>query len=285
MTTLNKFLIAALAATVLLAGCISGSHKILETNKDLAKTSVMITNEAKTSGGSGVIVYSMPSGSYVLTNKHVCGLIQVGGLVSNESGSYPVYSFRVYSRHDLCLIRVLTNLHVNTAIAEKEPELYSPAIVVGHPALYPTMITKGHFTTHVNISVVVGTQDCDGNEQDEEMLMCMMFGKKPQLVTLEAQPTTATIMPGSSGSGVLNAKGEISALVFAGRGDLSYGFLVPYAYVRDFMYHLKLYPEQFPKKDKKQQNFFADIQKINEFCRVSEKHCKGIADSGLFYGQ
>lgn len=285
MTILNKFIIGILVGTVLLGGCISGSHKIRESNADVAKTSVMITNEAKNSGGSGVIVYSKTNSSYILTNKHICQLIQVGGVVSTETQSYPVYSYRVYTRHDLCLIRVLANLHINSPLAEKEPELYSPAVIVGHPALYPTMITRGHFSSHVTIKLVVGTKDCDGTEDDEEMIMCALFGKKPQLMSLEAQPTTATIMPGSSGSGVLNSKGEISALVFAGQQGLSYGFLVPYQYVHYFMWHLNAYPEEFPKKENKGKNLFADIEKIQEFCRMSKNHCRSISDSGLFYGQ
>jgi len=46
---------------------------------------------------------------------------------------------------------------------------------------------------------------------------------------------TATIMPGSSGSGVFNEDMELSGLAFAGSGDLGYAWTVPY---EDMMYFL-----------------------------------------------
>ncbi len=277
MTNLTKSLILiALAFT----GC---GHKAHRTVADFAKTSAMITLDSKKSGGSGVIVRSTANSSIILTNKHVCGLIQGGGLVTTDQGAYPVHSFRVYTRHDLCLIEVLADLHENNVLAEQPPKSYTTAVVAGHPVLLPTVVTIGHFVNHMSIQLMMGTKTCDGTETGQEQEMCLFTGMKPIVVSFEAQPITATIMPGSSGSGVFNEKGEISGLVFAGQQGLSYGFIVPYEYVRDFLTHLKAYPVQYPNPKLSGRDLFANLFKLKGYCEDDRRStCKGIATIGIY---
>lgn len=283
MKNLNKYFTSFLVGTIILTGCVTSGIRVPENTSEFAKTSVMITLENRRSGGSGVVLKSTTGGSYILTNKHICQLIQAGGIVSNDAGQYPVHSYQVYKRHDLCLIKVLANLHINNAVAASPPPLYSNAVIAGHPALLPTMVTRGHFSENLNISLMVGVQECDGKEENEEdQMMCMLFGKKPIVQTLEAQPTTATIMPGSSGSGVFNDKGEITALVFAGAGDLGYGFLVPQSYVRDFLSHLGRYSVQYPDKANKGRDLFASQREIETYCRDNKQKCKGITTTEIY---
>lgn len=271
-----KNLISLLFVAGFLTGC--NAHRPPQTNPEYAKTSVSITLENKRSGGSGVILKSTPNASFILTNRHVCELIQLGGIVNADQGTYPVSSFRVYTKHDLCLVKVLVDLHENNSLAEKAPKVYSEAIAVGHPALLPTMITKGHYANKMPISLVVGSRDCDGTEtSQEDRFFCAFTGLKPIIITLEAQPITATIMAGSSGSGVFNERGEIAGLVFAGAQGLSYGFIVPHEYVKDFLAHQDLYPEQHPNKNAKPKSFFTMIQKLQKLCVYNSNLCNGIA--------
>lgn len=276
MKTLSKLLLLS----SLLFGC--SMPRLPQNTEEHARTSVMITNEAKTSGGSGVVIKSTADSSLVLTNKHVCQLIQVGGLVSNEEKSVPVASFRVYTKHDLCLIEVKANLHQNNRLAEKEPKIYSEVTIAGHPALLPTMVTRGHFANKMTITIMVDTQACDGKEKDEEAFMCALTGAKPVLVSLEAQPVTATIMPGSSGSGVFNDRGEVAGLVFAGSQGLSYGFIVPHSYLKDFLSHVDKYPAQLPDKDAKPKSFFTTIKKLREICYSNPRICKQFIFPGIY---
>lgn len=269
-----------LTIAIFLTAC--SSTRLPKNTSEYAKTSAMITLDTRRSGGSGVILKSMPNKSWILTNKHVCNLIQVGGSVHTDQGSYPVHSFRVYKRHDLCLIEVLADLHEDTRIAEEPPSVYSEVTIAGHPALLPTIITKGHFANHMQIQLMVDTQPCDGSEKDQEALMCMMMGAKPVIQVFEAQPVTATIMAGSSGSGVFNDKGEVAGLVFAGSEGLSYGFIVPYEYVKDFIQHLSSYPEQFPDSTKPPTNFFKSFFVFQTACGKNPQSCKGIALQGIY---
>ena len=284
-----------LAFTFLMTGCALvsiGGHKrsptIPANNAQYAKTAVMITEESERSGGTGVILDSNPGVSHILTNKHVCGLVQVGGKVITDSGKrYPVDAYRVYSKHDLCLIEVNADLGVNIKVAESAPEEYETSIVVGHPALLPTMITVGHFSKAQIINLMVGLKECDGTEEGEDALMCMFIGGKPIIKTFQAQATSSLIMPGSSGSAVYNTKGELSGLIFAGRQNLSYGYLVPWEYVNDFLKNKRNYKLENPNPSQVPRNFFTSYFKLQDLCNGKDitnvpSLCKTIARLGIW---
>jgi Trypsin-like peptidase domain len=266
----------------LLTGCAS-AKRLPQNRAEYAKTSAMITLENRTSGGSGVIIRSTPLKSYILTNKHVCQLVQVGGTVITDEGAVPVHSFQVYKRHDLCLITVMGDLHQNNKIAERQPVIYSDMTVAGHPALLPTIVSAGHFANHMPINLIVGSEKCTGDEtSQQDVFFCAMMGAKPIIKSFDAQPISATIMAGSSGSGVFNDKGEVSGLVFAGNEGLSYGFIVPLVYVQDFMYHINEYPEQFPNANSKEQ-FFSALFKMQAICQANKQKCRNLSFQGLYH--
>lgn len=202
-----------------------------------ASTTVMITNFERTSGGTGVIYKSNKTESYILTNGHVCGLLKTGGLVSGENFSIPAASFRQSEQHDLCLVKVNRNLKVSTEVASDAPDLYSEAYISGHPALMSTLETHGSFSSHMIIQVLTGFRPCTAeDEQGDNAILCLFLGGIPVIKTYDAQPSSALIMPGSSGSAVFNKDGYIAALVFAGAGGgVGYSFLVPQEYISNFV--------------------------------------------------
>lgn len=275
LTALSLTLGALLALKVLLPS----SNTIKPTSdKDLAKVSVMITNAAGNSGGSGVILTSGPTGSTVLTNQHVCGLAQRGLVRLHTADNDAVAtSYKVSKMHDICLLSTPTDLGVSTVVANSPPKSTDAAIVVGHPALFPTIITRGNFTTHVTIPVMTGVRPCTDEELESDIaIVCIFMGGIPVIKLYDSQLVgAATIMAGSSGSPVFNSAGEISGLIFAGSGDLSYGFIVPWEYVANFVLNeVPKLESQTPvmelniadmlgsKKDRE-----ADVQKLLEECR------------------
>ena len=205
---------------------------------DIRNSAVMITNRKGNSGGTGIILTSSRNDSVILTNAHVCGVVKKGGLVNTKFSSFNVTSIVESKLSDLCLIRVLADLGVNTELAEKEPQFYDKAIVSGHPGLMPNVITEGHYSGRKNIQVLTGVKNCtDKDLEDPEMgLICGFFsGRVPVVKNYESVLVTATIMPGSSGSGVYNQKFELTSVVFAGSGELGYAWTVPYEQVRNFL--------------------------------------------------
>lgn len=275
----------ALVGVVVLGYGVSQTRpaRLPQNNTEFAKTSAMITLVSRSAGGSGVILKSTANLSTILTNKHICQLVQVGGTVITDQGTYPVKTYRIYTKHDLCLIEVQANLHENNQLAQEAPVTYSQSTIAGHPSLLPTMITRGHFANKLTIQLMVDTEKCDGKEKGQDAFMCAFFGVKPVVISLEAQPTTALIMPGSSGSGVFNEKGEVAGLVFAGGEGLSYGLIVPFEYVKDFLTNIGKYKLQYPNPKGKQKNFFTGVFAIQNMCQGHVKECKGFKFPGIFH--
>lgn len=208
-------------------------------DKELASTSVKIVRLDGRSGGSGVILKSTKTVSYVLTNSHVCGVVEKGGLVVTDRDSRAVTSYKKSQNHDLCLLTVAGDLGVNTEVASSAPESYTPAVAVGHPKLLPTIVTRGHFTGRQMISVMIGSRPCtdkDLEDDPDNALLCMFLGGIPLVKTYETQIASLLISPGSSGSPVFDEQGMIAGLVFAGSGDISQAFLVPQEAVFNFVY-------------------------------------------------
>lgn len=234
---------------------------------EFASTSVKILNAKMNSGGSGVIISSSDTGSKILTNKHVCGVIQNGGVVKSHSQEVSVASYKLYPKHDLCLVTVRENLGVDTHLASKEPAIFSDINVSGHPALLPYIRSKGHLSDKRIIAVMIDTKKCDGKEEGDEKMYCAFLGAKPIIQDFDSQLVSALIMPGSSGSGVFTTGGELMGLVFAGSGDgLGYGSIVPFKYLQDFLANEALYPVVTPDSTTPSKNFFKMLAKGRELC-------------------
>lgn len=210
--------------------------EVLPFNNRLNNATVMVSNKEKSSGGSGVIYMSTNQGSYILTNSHVCGVLEAtGGLVSTNKGDYVVERYVRSKIHDICAIEILKNLGVNTSIAENVS--YGDKIhISGHPFLLPNTITDGYLSNSLEITLLIDVKECTDKEQEENTLMCLTFGGMPIIKNYTAQATSSMIAPGNSGSGVYNDKGEIVGLAFAGIGrGISHGLIVPLEYLRLFL--------------------------------------------------
>lgn len=212
--------------------------------------SVMITSLPGTSGGSGIIISSGILESKILTNSHVCELAKSGAFVINEKEQkYAVSSFRQSKLHDLCVISVYSDLGLNARIAPSAPKKYDGAHIIGHPHLMPTIITDGYFSSKKEIEIMMGWQVCSENDKQnpDTMFLCGVIGKVPLLKKYDSIIVSALIQPGSSGSPIFNDKGELSALVFAGEGDIGFATAVPYEYIVKFLSseYNKL-PDEYP---------------------------------------
>lgn len=227
-----------LASITLLAGCTTSQKKIADSS-DIISNSVSITNNESNSGGSGTVLKSSDAASYVLTNSHVCAVAEEGGLVHGEAGTFAVAGIKHSKQHDLCLIKVYGNLRASAKLASQGSEPYrSEATIAGHPALYPTVVTKGHFSGRDTIQVMTGVEECTKEMVEKNpdiLMMCIFMGGIPVIKNYDSILVSATIMPGSSGSGVFNKNNELTGVAFAGSGELGYAWTVPYEYVREFV--------------------------------------------------
>lgn len=231
---ISKFqILVALVLTVAVAAALSGGGK---TKEELAKASVMITTPNKRSGGTGVILESTESTSTILTNAHVCRIAERGpSIVVTHMGDFSVKRYFASEEYDLCLIQVDKNLQISTKVASGAPKKFDEATIIGHPALYPEVISIGHFSDSRTIPIMVGVRKCEAKDWEKSGMLCLFLGGLPIIKNYESVLVTATIMPGSSGSAIYNSKGALSAVVFAGRGELGYAWAMPYEAVSRFL--------------------------------------------------
>lgn len=222
--------------TTLLTGCAFGGTIKPETLQDFNKVTVKVMG--KGGGGSGVILKSSKSGSYILTNRHVCNIATRGGvlkIITSERKSFNVEKYKFSKKHDICVAKVSADLGYSTKISQRRTKFGEEVTVSGHPYLYPNMIKTGHMSGDMTISIVTGWAECTKKEYKETWL-CSWFGKLPIVSRLESQTASFSIAGGNSGSAVFNSDGEITALVYAGSGKgMSPAILVPHEYITSFI--------------------------------------------------
>lgn len=205
------------------------------TIKDFNKVTVMV--KGNSGGGSGVILQSTKTASYILTNRHVCAIAKSGSLqiITNDRKKYDVEKYKFSKKHDVCIAKVTANLIYSTKLASERSSFGESITVSGHPYLYPNMVQKGHMSEDMTISIVTGFAECEKKDY-KNFRLCSWLGKLPIISRLESQTASVYVAGGNSGSAIFNEEGEITALVYAGRGrGLSPAILVPHEYIVKFL--------------------------------------------------
>ena len=247
--------IVALGASVLIT-----KPTALSVDNKIANATVMITGMNERSGGTGVTIAATSDGSRVITNAHVCSLIKNGGKITSSSGKVSLATrYYLSEDHDLCAIDIADKLDNVATIGSEEPSRFESAIISGHPSLLPITVTNGHFGDKTVIQVLTKVDKCTAEDIKGDLaLFCFFFGGIPVITTYQSQFVTATIMAGSSGSGVYNSKGHLVGIAFAGSGEIGYAHTVPFTYMTDFIYGLYKVPENTWKKP----NYSANIREL-----------------------
>lgn len=219
------------------------------TNEIETEGAVTILMLNKKGGGSGAIIETTQTTSLILTNGHVCDVIINGGFVllsknATQKEEYLIQSYQKYSKHDLCIVRTAQPIGKPFHIAHREPRYMEKAKAIGHPSLNPTTVTEGYFSGRKYVQIFTEIKACTEKDLENEELreLCIFLGGVPVFKSYDTQYVTTLIMPGSSGSPVLNSDNNLSNVVFAGSQELSFAYTVPYEYVQDFLNNLPKYP-------------------------------------------
>lgn len=263
-----------------------------KTIQDLKNTSVRILNLDRNSGGTGSIFRSYSTGSHILTNKHVCRLIEPGGYVDHNGNVMKITHYKKFDQHDLCLVRVATDLKINLEISETLVQPSSTTIVSGHPSLLPHIATTGHMSERQDINLVVGLRECTKEDVEKDPLTCAFFGGYPVVKTFDSQLVSNLIKPGNSGSAVFNNEGQVVGVVFAGAGrDFSFGYIVPQIYLLFFIQNAHRFPwveVGTPVEDGgirgrvfSYERCHQAMSKGTKFLKI-QKLCKGVTDSFIW---
>jgi S1-C subfamily serine protease len=200
-------------------------------------------------GGTGFAVKAPSGKSYIVTNDHVCAASQDKQtmFVHDDTGvgvPRQILERSVYS--DLCILEGMPGVEGLSVSYAPSPgdELY----VVGHPRLMPLTVSHGEMigkeTVSIPIGIVSDELKCDQPKNVMLPLPTLIFGVAPDpgysgpMVCLErikdAYLTNVIIQPGNSGSPVVDALGNVVAVVFAGDG-LGWGVMVSNIDLRIFL--------------------------------------------------
>jgi S1-C subfamily serine protease len=200
-------------------------------------------------GGTGFAVKAPSGKSYVVTNDHVCAASKdkITMFVHDDTGvgiPRQILERSVYS--DLCILEGMPGVEGLDVSYAPSPgdELY----VVGHPRLMPITVAHGEMigkeTVSIPIGIVSDELKCDEPKNVKLPLITIIFGQPvgPEydgpMVCLEkikdAYLTNVVIQPGNSGSPVVDAFGNVVAVVFAG-DSLGWGVMVSNIDLRVFL--------------------------------------------------
>jgi S1-C subfamily serine protease len=232
-------LICVLVATIALKG--PETHYNYIRNK-VQKTTVLVTNQARTSGGSGSHVIA-PSGQvYILTNAHVCSVGKEDGIVyitDNFGRTIPRRILEVSDFTDLCLVEPLPNYHGALKLGSNVRPGQIVASV-GHPSLMPTTMSRGEIIGEAEVDVL----DHVMNPLDEEdtcnlpknrIIKGGFFGLVSYCVIhVKANLTNVIILPGNSGSPQVDFWGNLNGVFFAGN-RANWGLSITLSDVKAFL--------------------------------------------------
>jgi len=227
--------------------CISVAIKGPEFHYDyvrnkVQKTTVLVTNETKTRGGSGAHVIA-PSGKvYIITNAHVCNLSKDANIfiTDNFGRTIPRRILEISNFTDLCLVESLPNYQGALKLGS---DVRSGQIIaaVGHPILMPTTMSRGEIIGVKEVDVFDHIMDVfDKNDKcdlpkNRIIQIDTFFGPITAcFVHVKANLTTSVVLPGSSGSPMVDFYGNLVGVIFAGN-QANWGLAITLADINLFL--------------------------------------------------
>lgn len=204
---------------------------------EFAFSVVKLTGEIPESGGTGFFVRA-PSGKvYILSNAHVCRIgRETGRMVLREQGPLEgrYTGLSILERDDdsdLCLLEAPGAPRDAIELADGL-RVFEHLYVIGHPLLLDNTLTEGHVLGREIIPVGqpgLSAEDC----QRPGRRWMGLFGVCA--VDHEAMVSNIPILPGNSGSPVLNQDGRLVGVAFAGNSQSGQSFFVPLERVKAFL--------------------------------------------------
>lgn len=157
-------------------------------------------------GGTGFQVQLLNGKRYIVTNSHVCdtsaGLPFIKADIDGEIHQILYKS----NNYDICLVSPSKKL--GGLFLGIDPILGQDAYILGYPELMPLHLSKGEVMAKVDMSNI------------EDLYQKVSFY------------VSAQVLPGNSGSPVVNAFGQVIGIVWGGRRDIFWSLIAPVSDIR-----------------------------------------------------
>lgn len=202
---------------------------------------VKIVNKEGNHGGTGFHVRGKSGRTYILTNSHVCSHIQENGLVNvaDEFGNIIPRRVLLDSDYtDLCLVEAMPG--ASGLFLGSGPSPGEIVAVVGHPKLMPLTVTRGEIIAEAEVQVmdhIIQNSDdkCDKPKNKIVKVNVFVFELDVCTVKIKANLSNVTILPGNSGSPVVNFFGNVVGVAFAGDSDSNWGSFVTLSDIKEIL--------------------------------------------------
>lgn len=188
-----------LIALMLLSGC---SHSRVREYTNQASSVVPLMGLF--GGGTGFVVRAPSGKSYILTNAHVC---QVALMVEADR-RFPMEIIEVDANSDLCLVEA-RGISPALEVATEEPDAHDNVHIIGYGMLLGNTLSEGHYVGRI---------------------------QGPILRVESPAYVTAVVLPGNSGSPVLNDEGKVVGVVYASSPAIANrALIVPIEDIKEFL--------------------------------------------------
>lgn len=202
---------------------------------------VKITESSLRSGGTGIHINSPHGNTYILTNAHVCGVGKNGivYVTSEEGVTIPRRIIESSDFTDLCLVEAMPGY--NGLSLGSEPSIGDINAIIGHPRLMPTTVSRGELigTAEMDVFDHEMTDNVDDKcdlPKNKIIELSSFFGLvKICVIHINAYITNIVILPGNSGSPMINKYGNLVGLAFASDGEAHWGSVITLNDIKEFI--------------------------------------------------
>ncbi len=172
------------------------------------------------SGGTGFLLQTDQGVTVILTNRHICMMDESPFLIAQQGRQvFAVRKVSISRRADVCVVMAppdITASRTPYILAKRELNPGDQVAVFGHPFLRPLTMNYGSYT----------------NTSREPIGPNFEFA--PDKVMSMAR-IDFMVMPGNSGSPVIDTNGLVAGIIFAMEGPDRIGLFVPLSEIKHFL--------------------------------------------------